>query len=375
MGGGRAGPQDDPFPGAIVTGGDRSDRAPLPLWGAVLFAIAGILITLIWTVAARTEMFRNRGNAYAYSSIVGLAKGETPAPFVYRRLFPDATNLLASALPSAFWDRVTQCIMGTPWMRRITVGHFLWPDVRDYPILISGTLILWLSMTGFMVVVRRILLHEYDVSPRASIWLGVLLGFLFLGAYGGRYQWYPYDFVTLLVFSAAVLALISRSVWFVPVFLVAAYAKETAVILLVGYLILENRARLSRKLVLVALLGAAYVGLQVWNRSRFPDAVAETFWFPGRNADYLARYLAFGSWTWVFVLVAAAQMVAMRARWPADLRRLLWLLPILVVPAFFKGWIEERRQYLELYSVAGPLVLQWLASVTGRGLLPRKRAA
>ncbi len=355
-----------------MTGGD--EKARLPLWGAALFGITGLLITLIWTESARTEMFRNRGDAYAYSSIVGLVKGETCAPFLYRRLFPDMTSLLAGALPIAFWDRVSNGIMGTPWMRRLTVDHFLWRDVHDYPILISATLILWLSMTGFMVVVRRILLHQYDVSSRIGVWLAVILGFLFLGAYGGRYQWYPYDFVTLFVFSAAVLALLSRSVWFVPVFLLAAYAKETAVILLVGYLILENRTRLRGKLMLVALLGAAYVALQLLNRQRFPDAISTEFWYPGRNADYLARYFAFGSWTWVFVAAAVAQMIAMRARWPRDLRRLLWLLPILVVPAFFKGWIEERRQYLEVYSVAGPLALQWLASVTGRGLLVPKRS-
>jgi len=350
------------------------EKASLPLWGAALFGIAGLLITLIWTESARTEMFRNRGDSYAYSSIVGLVKGETCAPFVYRRLFPDMTNLLAAALPTAFWDRVSRIIVGSPWMRRLTVDHFLWRDIRDYPILISGTLIMWFSMTGFMVVVRRILLHQYDVSSRVGVWLSVILGFLFLGAYGGRYQWYPYDFVTLFVFSAGVLALISRSVWFVPVFLLAAYAKETAVVLLLGYLLLESRAPLSRKLMLAALLGAAYVGLQVLARRRFPEAITQEFWYPGRNADYLARYLAFGSWTWVFVVAAVAQIGAMRARWPRDLRRLMWLLPILVVPAFFKGWIEERRQYLELYGVAGPLVLQWLDSVTGRGLLPPKRA-
>jgi len=339
----------------------------------VLFGIAGLLITLGWTDSARTEMFRNRGKAFAYSSIVGLVKGETSAPFVYRRLFPDLTNLLATALPTAFWDRVSKSIVDTPWMRRLTVGRFQWRDLRDYPILISGTLILWFSMTGFMFVARRILLHQYDVSSPVSVWLSLLLGFLFLGAYGGRYQWYPYDFVTLFVFSAAVLALLARSLWFVPLFLLAAHAKETAVVLLVGYLLLENRAPLSRKVMLAGLLGAAYVGLQLLNRARFPEAVAPDFWYPGRNTDYLWRYLAFGSWTWLFVLVAVAQMVAMRARWPRDLRRLMWLLPILLVPAFFKGWIEERRQYLELYGVAGPLVLQWLDSVTGRGLLFPKR--
>jgi len=349
------------------------DTAPLPRWGAALFVIAGLLITLVWTNQARTEAFRNRGFSYAYSSIVGLARGETRAPFVYRRLFPDVTNLLAAAPPTAFWDGVSARIMGTPWMRRITVDHFQWLDVRDYPILISGTLVLWLSMTGFLVVARRILLHAYQVGSGAGVWLSVILGVAVLGAYGPRYQWYPYDFVTLFVFSAGVLALISRSAWFVPIFLLAAHAKETAIVLLLGYLLLENRARLSRKLIVAALLGAAYVAVQVLNRQRFPEAIPQEFWWPVRNLEWLAWELVLGSWTWVFVVAAAVQMVAMRSRWPADLRRLMWLLPVLVVPAFFKGWIEERRQYLELYGVVGPLVLQWLDSVTGSGLLHPKR--
>jgi hypothetical protein len=83
-------------------------------------------------------MFRNRGKAFAYSSIVGLVKGETSAPFVIAPL-SDLTNLLATALPPAFWDRSFQEHRGHALDARLTVGRFSGVISRDYPILISGT--------------------------------------------------------------------------------------------------------------------------------------------------------------------------------------------------------------------------------------------
>jgi hypothetical protein len=193
-------------------------------------------------------------------------------------------------------------------------------------------------MTGFMFVARRILLHQYDVALRSASG-SACSSVLVPGRLWRPVQWYPYDFVTLFVFSPQCSRSWPGAFGSCPCFS-SRPCQGNRGRLVVGYLLLENRAPALSEGHAGWLLGAA--------TSACSSSTARAFrWpspgllVPGRNTDYSESNLAFGSWTWLFVLVAVAQMVAMRARWPRDLRRLMWLLPILLVPASSKEWIEE----------------------------------
>lgn len=350
-------------------------RSRLPGWAALLFVGVGFVLALAWTNWAETEIRRRHKSAYSYDSIVALVNGSAPAPFVYRRLYPDAIELIVWAVPREAWDQIRDLIVATPAIRSVVVDRFKWNRPEQYPVLLSGTFLIWLSAAGFMFVAYRVIMSQYDVDPVTAVWLTVMLGIGLLGAGGDRhYVWYPYDFTNAFVFSACLLAIVRRSLWFVPTFMAAAYSKETAVLLIVAYLLVQDRVRL-RNAMLALGLGLAYVVVQVANHRRFAGAAGPEFWWPYRNLRWVGWELFFDSWLWPFVAVGIGQMIAMRRQWPRDLRRLSLIVPLLVLPAFFKGWIEERRQYLEFLVVAGPIVLQWLDGLLGTRLLTVKHVA
>src|SRR5262249_21340127 len=68
------------------------------------------------------------------------------------------------------------------------------------------------------------------------------------------------------------------------------------------------------------------------------------------------------------LLPAAVVLARIGLMWrqiPMALRRLLPLGVLLVGGAFFKGWIEERRCYLELLPILGLIFCQWAAAELG----------
>jgi hypothetical protein len=145
--------------------------------------------------------------------------------------------------------------------------------------------------------------------------------------------------------------------------LIACYTKETAILLLPAYLLLRpHDAR--RTLITIGVLAAAFVAIRFESQSRFP-AGGPAFWWPGRNLQWIGWTTFFDSWVVVLVALGVAYVVSLRREWPRDLRRLSLLVPLMLLPAFFKGWIEERRQYLEMLIIAGPLVLQSLDAALG----------
>lgn len=333
-------------------------------WALPLFIVAGLAITFLWTNWAGTETHKNR-----YSSIVALTDGSGVAPFPYRRLYPDTIRVLVSAVPQGTWDMLVARILDAPRIRGVIVGRFKWERPEDYPVLIIGTLLIWVSAVGFMFAVRSVVRNQYELTPDGSTVFALLLGCALLGAGSdNHYQSYPYDFTTAWTFSLCIALILKRSRWFAPAFMLACYAKETSVLLIIAFLLVDNRWSVSRKVAFASFLGAAYLAIQYGIR-HYVEAIPGVFWWPSRNARWLVRELFWDSWLWPFVAVGAWQCFRMRRDWPPELRRLTWLLPLLIVPAFFKGWIEERRQYLELYVVLGPLVVQWVDTVLGIRLL------
>jgi hypothetical protein len=193
-----------------------------------------------------------------------------------------------------------------------------------------------------------------------------------LGCYGDwHYCGYPYDYPNAFVFALALLGLVGRRWWFPLAFGAAAYSKETAVLLIAAFVLVHLRWRSARCWLMVALLSGIYCGVRGWIEHHYNSPLPEDgFWFPARNAKLLAS-IFFSNWWWPFYAVGAARMAVLWQQFPCVLRRLLWLVLPMIVLAFFKGWLEETRQYLELLPVFGLLLFHWCMHEAGLGHLLR----
>jgi hypothetical protein len=359
----------------------RSLRAAL----ALVFAYGAIslFVTAAWTWCARTEVDADAllvvapsGERYCarFNSIVRLVDGRAMAPFVKRRLLPDATRLLVCCTPDPMWSALERRLHGDGRAAELLRGQLQrlnWKP-EHYPILFTATALIWASVFGFMWTCRGLVRMLYHTPPGVADALGGVLGFALLGGNGDwHYLGYPYDFPNVFVFTLALTALLARRWWFFPVFLAAVYSKETSVLLILAYFLMSSNRRTLRFWAMLGLLAASYAGIRSWIEVHYPSLEGD-FFSLRRNAKYLAIRF-FYMWWLPLLVVAVARLVSLRRQYPKALRRLCWLAVPLLGMAVFKGWIEEMRQYLEMLPIVGLIVLHWTLHEAGYGHLLRAR--
>src|SRR5262249_55528930 len=137
-----------------------------------------------------------------------------------------------------------------------------WPAERN-PELVVGSFLIWLSLLGFLLVIRRLVGLAYQ-SPA---WLGHLAalaaGVLVLGGSDSRWASSLYDIPTLFVSPLTLPAIFLGRWWLLlPAFALACHSKETAVLLIPAYAWV-NRAHPNRwqNWLVLGLMVALYGGL------------------------------------------------------------------------------------------------------------------
>ncbi len=319
----------------------------------LIYVPAAVVVAGVWTYWAQTENQENR-----WGSIVAIADGAAPLPFVKRRLLCDGARIVARLVPVSLWTRASQTIDAQPRLTRLVREHLGWAR-RDDPLLLSATALIAFSVLGFMVAVRGITRIVYEPSVRLANLTGLILGFALLGGGSEASYGYPYDIPHACVFAAGLAALLSGSPWLFPAFAAAAYSKETAMLLIPGA-VLVHQGRPDWRL---ALRVGTLIVLFVLIRKAVDQAYGPgsgAFWFPKRNLKLVFWNLVFGCWIMPVLLIAAVRVVRLWHAFPVRLRRLAYLAVVPLGAAAFKGWIEERRQYMELLPILGPLAVQWV---------------
>lgn len=350
------------------------------LFVALVYAAVAAGVTAVWVYCARTEngvelldvrLPSGEQCSARFCSVVRLVEGKAYAPFVRRRLLPDLARGLAAAIPEGAWPplrRLLDPATAPTWMAG-TLARQQWRP-EHAPVLFSSYFLIGASVLGFMLACRWLVTLLYHTPARVADLAGLALGAALLGGNGDwHYCGYPYDFPTAFAFALALAALLARAWWFPLAFAVAAYSKETAVLLIAAQVLIAPRWRSPRFWGLLALLGVEFVAIRGWLQWRYPNPQPDGgFWFPLRNAKYFT-FPVFYSWSMPFFAIGAARLLALRARFPAALKRLCLLALPLLGMAFFKGWLEELRQYLELLPVFGLLLFHWCLHEAGLGHL------
>jgi hypothetical protein len=352
----------------------------------IIYLLLSISITAVWVHCARTEFLVDRleitlasGQRLSerYCSIVRSAQGRMFTPFVRRRLLVDLARALVWVMPDSVWsslrDRMRQPASTAGWFRAM-LERQQW-QAEDCPLLCCAYFLIACSVLGFLFTCRWLVTILYESPQWIADLAGAVLGVALLGGNGDwHYCGYPYDFPQAFVFALTLAAMLAGRWWFLLVFVAAAYSKETSVLLIAGYVMVDNNRRTAVFWERLALMIITFGVIRGWLAVRYatPQPPAG-FWVLGRNLKYLS-FLVFYSWVVPFFVVGLARLVALRSSFPPVLVRLCLLALPLFGMALFVGWLEELRQYLELLPIFGLLVFHWCMHETGLGHLLKARA-
>jgi hypothetical protein len=342
-------------------------------------------VTMLWVHCARTEFDVDKqvltgpdGQVYTlrFCSIVRLAQGRTLSPFVQRRLLVDLARCLAAVIPDRAWDPLRSLVRAAPQgppLLRALIERQAWSP-NDVPLLASAYVLIGCSVLGFLCTCRWLLRHLYEMPARLADLAAWLLGLALLGGYGDwHYSGYPYDFPQVFVFTLALATLVARSRWFPVIFCLAAYSKETSILLIAAYALLARNYCTQRFWVRIAFFTALFAVIRGWVALCYPAPQPPGgFWSLDRNLR-LMGLMPFYCWALPFFVIGMMRLWALQRQFPTTLKRWSLLAIPLVGMALFKGWLEELRQYLELVPIFGPLALQWCLHEVGYGQLVRAR--
>jgi hypothetical protein len=330
---------------------------------AALYFFVSFIVFLLWTQHAQTEAHQS------FPSLVRQQDGTAGKPFVRRRLVADGAWLLASVVPESWWRQLAVFAEGdslaSQWTAKM-FRHLEWAP-EHYPVLISGYSLIALATLGCLVLFRT-LLAQYYIAPSGMLHAAALtLGVAILGG-NGRWNSYPYDIPNLFAVLLALVAIKTYSWWTAPAFAVAAYSKETSILLLFAYVIMHWQEKKNvRFWAELALMSGVFLSLRLWIEIRFPGPEGH-WWFPERNAKVLFWTVFHGSWLLIPASVVFYRLFQMRPNLPIDALIVVSGMAVVIVGmGFFKGWIEERRAYLELLPLAGVVLFRWAVEEAGLG--------
>ena len=327
-------------------------------WRLIYLCAVILLSVLVFGVF----LYRPGINGYSRAMFGNMIYGTAAKPYVYRALLPYTVRVVVNAIPDetkatigdslGVQPAVDNLFMILGWEREYLVEYF-----------VAG-LLMYMSLWGFVWALRYLLGAVYRVSDltRDVFTLAALAGLTQFF----RYYSYLYDFPAVFLFTFG-LALLVRSKWkmFLLVYLAACLNKETAILLTVVYAIyFRGRARLSRSrfaslmAIQLAIFAAVKIGLYAAYRDN-PGALVEVH-LPKHNLEVLGAYPLSALFGW------CGLTLLLFYKWrekPLFLQQAVWIVPPLIVLTFLFGYIDELRDYYEVYPVVLLLLLHSISKV------------
>ncbi len=312
-----------------------TDRAQLLTAACVAVSLAACLTYNYMTHIERPNLQRR---VELHREIL---RGQAPSPFRYRLLVPLAAEAGARALGATG-------LVGPGWALSLAyVAHNL------------------VALTAFFLALFYFL-RRFHAPPLA------LLGVLFVGALLPvtlrDHYFQPWSLLEAALFGLAYLCTASGRSWPLwPLTLLACLNRSTGVFLPVIFLLgalqplrpgrgwlRANRGALARGVGLLALAAAVLLGLRLsQGQSPHVHSLAH-FWAQNTSAGALLKaglhWAIFFGAGWLLLPRGLSQA-------PPALRRLLWLVPLYLVPVFLFGIWREVRLLLPLYPLLAAVAL------------------
>ena len=194
-----------------------------------------------------------------------------------------------------------------------------------------------------------------------------------------KYYSYIYDFPTLFLFTLG-LILIIRNKWniYYPIFILGCINKETTILLTLVFAIHcfrdgMDRIRIVKHISLQCLIFFTIKFLLLIIYKDNPGwFVCHGLWFLTRNMQKIAMLYTVPNLVCYTVIV-----VLIFYRWsskPTFLKQGLWIVVPLVLLAMYMGYVDELRDYYEVYPIVFLLMTHSLGDILGLGIKTIKKA-
>jgi len=305
----------------------------------------------------------------ARSCLAAMLDGTAHRPFVMRRLVPDTLAALTRWTPTAWQGGVVKAIETMPPpLPELLLGRN--PQVAyAHLLLIIGV---WGCYWGTLLCWRWLLRAYLGLSDRLSVWLPVVGLGLVYPLLNWRHGVHLYDPATLLLYSLAFGALLQQK-WglYALIFALAAWHKETAILLIVWWLIAtvfappptgsprrRGEPSLKEGVITALAMGLFYLGVRLglgWHYRQNGGDLLE-FWLLKENLPLLMSVFTEFGWRearFLLILTVAIGLPAWGWRTkPLLLRRMLLVGLALFSPLWLLfGILDEFRALLELYPL------------------------
>ena len=295
-------------------------------------------------------------NGYSRAMFKDMVYGQAYKPFVYRALLPTMVRLVTAALPSNIHTAINHS--------DLHFGNWEQEFLAEY---LVASILMCASLIGFGFAVK----YLFNGLFQAPSWF---VDAVSLAAIAGlppffKYYNYLYDFPTLFLFTLS-LGFMARCKWreFLVLFLLACLNKETAILLTFLFVIyFFNRKNLVSHALFFQLLfyqlGLFFLiraGI-VWIFRNNPGSSLEFHLFDHNLALLHPPYslLTLGAGLALSLLVFY--------KWnekPSFLKSGIWILVLLFIATLFFGFLDELRDYYEVYPILLLLVSHSIGNVT-----------
>ncbi len=309
-------------------------------------------------------------NGYDRAMFPEMIYGTAWKPFVYRTLLPSAVSIVNQIVPEDVHKSLTENAE-TSEFSMLVLKKLNWESefITEY---ILAIIFMWLFLFGFLYAFRRLLTEIY-LSPD---WFTNFISLTALLALPTMFQYYSYiyDFPTLFLFTLGLLLMIKHKwSYFLVLFFISCFNKETVILLTMIFAIhfYKNEKvnyRLYFQLLAVQLI--IFISVKILLYFLFlnnPGGLVE-FHLLDRN------YLIFNGYSLTAFVVWLIIILAIFSKWkakPEFLKDALWIAVPLVILTFFLGYLDELRDYYEVFPIAFLLIAYNIASIFGIELTPK----
>jgi hypothetical protein len=340
---------------SIMKEANISEYLAIPIWRIVYKLIQSIMVVVISSLVFISFILSPGINGYYEALFEDMIYGTAYKPFTYRCLLPGIVRFFAMLVPT----NVRLAVVNANF-------HFLdWePDLL--PEYIIASILMVASLIGFYYAMKYLLQGIFHTSPVtvdviSLVALGCLPVFF-------EYYSYIYDFPTLFLFTLG-LGLLVRRKWkaYLIVFTLACFNKETIILLTGIYAIYfySRRALISKKQYLLLLFGQLMIFILsreyiIWIFRNNPGSSHE-FHLIDHNAK-----LIFTQFTLANLMIILGLILLVFYKWaekPAFLKNGLIILVPLLGATLLWGFLDELRDYYEVYPILVGLVAQTFTSI------------
>jgi hypothetical protein len=326
---------------------------------------AAAVLLLILALLALGAFVQSGVNGYDRAMFTDQIHGTAHRPYVTRALAPAVVRCICAAIPASARSRVSGFVSTNlekterdKWLNKGTI------DATEF---IVAMAVIYASIIGFALCMAALARTLYDAKPAAcdAIALTAVAG---LPCFFTWYA-YVYDLPHLFLFTSCLVLLARRRILpYLLVFLLTTISKETSILLVLVFILTwEKPFHWRGGLPWLAAQGIIFLVTRL----------CVSLYFMGTPGSFLEVHLrhnlslkpySFGQF---IALLAVGGAIAFRwSQKPVFLRQALWIGGPLLVLTFLFGYLDEYRDYYEVYPVVFLLCADAVAGLVRPGSLP-----